>query len=58
MSDVSLHEVTRDNWQAALQLTVNPENAAAQRMYLNAGFQPTGEVRFEEVVYRRALSAP
>ena len=40
----------------ALQLTVHPDNAPAQRLYLRAGFLPTGEVRFDELVYRRTLS--
>jgi diamine N-acetyltransferase len=41
-----------------LQLTVHPDNVPAQQLYLRAGFEPTGEVRFEELVYRRALAAP
>ncbi len=41
----------------ALQLTVHPDNAPAQRLYLRAGFEPTGEVRFHEPVYRLALAA-
>jgi diamine N-acetyltransferase len=41
----------------ALQLTVHPDNAPAQRLYLQAGFEPTGEVRFDELVYRLALAA-
>lgn len=34
-----------------LQLTVHPENVAAQRLYLSAGFQPTGTERDGEPVY-------
>jgi diamine N-acetyltransferase len=41
----------------ALQLTVHPDNIPAQRLYLQAGFAPTGEVRFDELVFRRALEA-
>ena len=41
----------------ALQLTVHPDNAAAQRLYVGAGFEPTGEVRLDEPVYRLALAA-
>ena len=41
----------------ALQLTVHPDNAPAQRLYLRAGFEPTGEVRFNEPVYRLELAA-
>jgi diamine N-acetyltransferase len=41
----------------ALQLTVHPDNAPAQRLYLRAGFAPTGEVRWDELVFRRALDA-
>ena len=40
----------------ALQLTVHPDNVPAQRLYLGAGFEPTGEVRFDEPVYRRPLA--
>ena len=38
-----------------LQLTVHPENVAAQRLYANTGFQPTGEERWGEPVYWLAL---
>jgi diamine N-acetyltransferase len=40
----------------ALQLTVHPDNGPAQQLYLRAGFEPTGEVRFDELVYRLALA--
>ena len=36
----------------ALQLTVHPDNLAAQRLYAAAGFQPTGSERWGEPVYR------
>ena len=39
----------------ALNLTVHPENARAQRLYTAAGFAPTGETRDGEEVYRLAL---
>ncbi|HKW20631.1 MAG TPA: GNAT family N-acetyltransferase [Ktedonobacterales bacterium] len=35
-----------------LQLTVHPDNLAAQRLYIAAGFQPTGGERWGEPVYR------
>jgi diamine N-acetyltransferase len=38
-----------------LQLTVHPENFAAQRLYTAAGFQQTGEERWGEPVYQLAL---
>ena len=41
----------------ALQLTVHPENAAAQQLYRQTGFAPTGAMRDGEPVYRLALSA-
>lgn len=36
----------------AIALTVHPENARAQRMYVSAGFRPTGEVVDGEPAYR------
>jgi diamine N-acetyltransferase len=39
-----------------LQLTVHPENIPAQRLYRQAGFTPTGEIRDDEPVYQLALS--
>lgn len=38
-----------------LQLTVHPENMAAQRLYTAAGFRPTGTERWGEPVYQRAM---
>jgi diamine N-acetyltransferase len=38
-----------------LQLVVHPENVAAQRLYIAAGFRPTGGERWDEPVYRRAM---
>lgn len=38
----------------AIQLTVHPENARAQRFYTNAGFHATGELLDGEPVYRLA----
>ncbi|HEY1389496.1 MAG TPA: GNAT family N-acetyltransferase [Ktedonobacterales bacterium] len=38
-----------------LQLTVHPENLAAQRLYTAAGFQPTGTERWGEPVYQLAM---
>lgn len=38
-----------------LQLTVHPENMAAQRLYTAAGFQPTGTERWGEPVYQLAM---
>lgn len=35
-----------------IQLTVHPENVAAQRLYTQAGFRPTGETLEEEPVYQ------
>jgi diamine N-acetyltransferase len=39
----------------AIQLTVHPENAHAQRLYLSAGFQPTGTTLSDEPVYQLSL---
>jgi len=39
----------------ALQLTVHPENLAAQRLYANAGFRATGTERDGEPVYELRL---
>ncbi|HEU5347210.1 MAG TPA: GNAT family N-acetyltransferase [Ktedonobacterales bacterium] len=38
-----------------LQLVVHPENVPAQRLYIAAGFRPTGTERWGEPVYQRAL---
>ena len=38
-----------------LQLTVHPENVAAQHLYSATGFQPTGGERWGEPVYQLAL---
>ena len=40
-----------------LHLSVHPENVTAQRLYSAAGFAPTGEVRWGELVYRLELDA-
>ncbi len=39
----------------SIQLTVHPDNHLAQRLYTNAGFQPTGVLLDDEPVYRLAL---
>nr|BBH86484.1 GCN5 family N-acetyltransferase [Thermosporothrix sp. COM3] len=39
----------------ALLLTVHPENMRAQRLYRGIGFQPTGEEREGEPIYRLLL---
>jgi diamine N-acetyltransferase len=39
----------------ALQLVVHPENVGAQRLYIRAGFLPTGAERWGEPVYQLAL---
>jgi diamine N-acetyltransferase len=36
----------------AIQLTVNPENERAKRLYTSAGFQPTGTELSDEPVYK------
>lgn len=41
----------------ALQLTVHPENEPAQRLYISAGFQPTGAILSEEPVYRLSFTS-
>lgn len=38
-----------------LHLSVNPENLPAQRLYARAGFVPTGEERWGELVYQLRL---
>ncbi len=38
-----------------LHLVVHPENHRAQRLYLGAGFRPTGTERWGEPVYQLAL---
>ncbi len=38
-----------------IHITVDPENERAIRLYTAAGFQPTGEDRWEEPVYRLSL---
>jgi diamine N-acetyltransferase len=40
----------------AIQLTVHPENERARRLYVAAGFRPTGAEREGEPVYRLALA--
>jgi diamine N-acetyltransferase len=35
-----------------IHLTVHPKNARAQRLYAQAGFQPTGDILHNEPVYR------
>jgi diamine N-acetyltransferase len=40
---------------AHLELTVHPENTAAQRLYAGGGFSPTGSQRHGEPVWSRAL---
>lgn len=39
----------------ALQLVVHPQNTRAQRLYLGAGFRPTGGERWGEPAYRLDL---
>lgn len=39
----------------AMYITVHPENERAIRLYTAAGFQPTGEERWGEPVYRLRL---
>jgi len=41
----------------AIQLTVHPENVRAQRLYTDAGFQPTGTLFSGEPVYRLSLQS-
>jgi diamine N-acetyltransferase len=41
---------------AIVHLTVHPENLGAQRLYIRAGFQPTGAQRDGEPVYARKLT--
>jgi diamine N-acetyltransferase len=38
-----------------IRLTVHPENERAQRLYAQAGFQPTGDILHNEPVYRLGL---
>ncbi len=40
----------------AIQLTVHPENERAKRLYVEAGFQPTGATFSGEPVYRFPLT--
>ena len=40
----------------AIQLTVHPENDRAKRLYIEAGFQPTGAIFSDEPVYRLSLT--
>lgn len=50
--------VAREHPEArSLQLVVHPENTAAQRLYMSAGFRPTGAERWGEPAYRLALDA-
>ncbi len=39
----------------AIQITVHPDNERAIRLYSDAGFQATGEERWEEEVYKLLL---
>lgn len=39
----------------AVQLTVNPENIPALRLYTSAGFAATGEQGFDDPIYRLTL---
>lgn len=41
-----------------LQLTVHPENHLAQRLYIRAGFEPSGEELAGEPVYRYRMPNP
>lgn len=41
---------------STLQLVVHPENHQAQRLYMRAGFRPTGAERWGEPVYQLPLS--
>ena len=43
---------------ATLQLVVHPENHQAQRLYMRAGFRPTGAERWGEPVYQLPLARP
>lgn len=48
-----LQEIEQQHPQCQdVQLTVHPENIAAQRLYTQAGFRPTGETLEEEPVYQ------
>jgi diamine N-acetyltransferase len=40
-----------------LQLTVHPENERAQHLYLSMGFQPTGTIWNDELVYQRSFTS-
>ena len=40
----------------AIQLTVHPQNQRAQRLYVQAGFRPTGVELDDEPVYKLALN--
>ena len=40
-----------------IHITVHPENERAIRLYTAAGFQPTGEERWGEPVYRLTLKS-
>ena len=42
---------------AGISLVVHPENRFAHRLYQTAGFQPTGEERWGEPVYRLTFSS-
>jgi diamine N-acetyltransferase len=41
----------------ALQLTVHPDNAHAQRLYIGVGFQPTGATLSDEPVYQLSFKS-
>ena len=48
--------VTREHPECqALQLVVHPQNTRAQRLYVGAGFRPTGGERWGEPAYRLDL---
>lgn len=54
--ELLLQEIENDHLECqVVQLTVHPENVAAQRLYTQAGFRPTGETLEEEPVYQLRL---
>lgn len=51
-----IERVKHDHPQSQLlQLVVHPENHRAQRLYVSAGFRPSGEERWGEPVYQLGL---
>lgn len=51
-----IERVKHDHLQSQLlQLVVHPENHRAQRLYVSAGFRPSGEERWGEPVYQLGL---